>query len=472
MRRLLHGWYPMNLRIILPVAVAVLYNPCSASAADSVVRSQKKAAKPPQFAGEKSSVKKRPPLSERPAGSSGRPHRSPRNTGAARDLRSLEITAVTLTAREGWLGAGSVIGVKLSGTPAAEAFFDIPGFAHGVKMREDSAGNYSAEYKLPINRNVCLESAAVLACLREGDQFSPPTAAARQLKIDASPPVIEQVYPRPSAKVVRMRVPILAQLTDQSGSGLAVERARLLLDEHDVSDFLVISNGCAAYQPTIDLEPGEHSVHLMVYDRAGNMKSQSWAFTVVDSQYSIRSVVTNADRIMDSGDTLTANVEGMWGGKVTLLIGDKEIALKEQSPGFYEGSYVFRKGDTAGSAPLAIRFTSSENNQYFETLEQPLRMVVTEPTAPTITQPVPAAWSSDQLVVRGKGSPRSTVRLRIAYRLPQGRMHISGIVAEQHIRVGADGLWEGKPIERSPLLARAAAQYEMTISPSGTSESQ
>ncbi len=461
----------MILRLLIPIVAALLLVPC-ASTADSKTQSLEKSVKPAQGTGDKTSQKGKARPSVPDANRRGRPHRSPR-IDSVRDPRALEIKGLTLTAREGWLGAGSVIGVTLSGTPGAEAVFDIPGLAHGIKMREDSAGSYSAAYKVPTNRNACFESAAVLACLRDGEQFSQPAAAQRLLKIDAAPPVIDHVYPRPSAKVVRMRVPILAQVSDQSGSGLAIERARLLLDEHDVSDFLVVTNGAATYLPTNDLDPGEHSVHLIVYDRAGNMKSQSWAFTVVDSQYSIRSVVTNADRSMAIGDTVTANVEGMWGGKVLLVIGDKlEVPLKEQSPGFYEGSHVLREGDISGSAPLEIRFTGSESNQYIETLEQPLRMAVSEQIAPTVTQPVPAAWSSDQLVVRGKGAPRSTVRLRIAYRLPQSRVHNSGIVAEQHIRVGADGLWEGKPVERSPLLARAAAHYELTVAPLGTSESQ
>ena len=386
----------------------------------------------------------------------GRLHRSKKQPPL--ESRDLEVRSLEHFSREGWIGGGSAIRVAVRGTPAAEAAFDIPGLVQGVKLREESAGVYAARFEVPISKYVCLDGAAIIGYLRGGGRISRPAGSGRLLRIDAAPPVIERIYPEPSARVIRPQTPIVAAVTDHNGSGIAARKTVLLIDGQDMSQYAVYTEGLLSYASPFDLDAGEHTVELMVFDEAGNMGSRTWRFTVMESQYAIRTVKTNADRVFTAGDVLTAVVEGAWGGRMVLVVGDSvEVPLKEQSPGFYEGAYTVPR-EAAGPIPLMVRFTSAQKTEYTEILESSIRVWQPAPAAPTISSLPTVPAPDGTFIVRGRAAPRSTVRVRIACSLNLNGRVLRGVVAEQHVRVAGTGAWESKPIPTSAMLARAQAR--------------
>jgi hypothetical protein len=352
----------------------------------------------------------------------------------------------------------------MRGTPGAEALIDIPGLAHGVKLKEQSPGQYTRSLTVSSQTPVSLDRAPVIGRLRDGDGVSPPAASNGALRIDSTPPVIEGLFPKPDAQVVRLRTPILAQVTDQNGSGLAAERSRLIIDQEDMSDSIVATPDYLTYLPAVELAPGDHTAHLMVYDRAGNMKSQSWHFTIIDSGGTIHAITSNADRITAPGDILSVTVEGMWGASVKLLVGHAiEIPMKEQSPGFYEATHAVTPADLLAGVPLAVRFAVPELKPVTETLERSIGPSLAPLPPPAVTDPPEAKWPMDPPIIKGKAAPRSRIRLRVEYSASISGTDVSGVLSDQVVRVPISGKWTLRLGSPSAILTAAAPRYRITV---------
>jgi len=58
-----------------------------------------------------------------------------------------------------------------------------------------------------------------------------------------------------------------------------------------------------------------------------------------------------------AGQTLTVTLRGMRGGRPAFLIGDAiaDVAMREQQPGEYVGTYTVKPGDNATNVPVLAR---------------------------------------------------------------------------------------------------------------------
>ncbi len=386
--------------------------------------------------------------------------------------RNLEVSSLTHNVRDGWLRAGEPVRVTMRGTPGGQAVFRIPGLAQDVRMRETSEGVYEGEWVVPGDKPLNLSSATVIGEIRSGDATSPLIQTADPLRVDTAAPKVEDFYPAINARIVRRRAPITISLTDQGGSGIDRNRTKILLDRQDVTADAAITDRFITFTPTQPLAFGRHAVDVVVFDKAGNSTTHNWSFDVAERQNAIRSVTHNADRILEPGDVLNVRVEGVPGSRARFTLGTiKEIALAESSPGIYTGSYTIKKGDDIGRAPLSVAFTTPQGEQFTETSEQAVRVTTGPPAQPSITFPAANDSLTNPLVIRGRGTPNSTIQLRVDYQNKVlGIFAVRGTAAEQEILVGANGVWESRPIDASSLLGKKGTEYTITAMAIGPNE--
>jgi hypothetical protein len=149
----------------------------------------------------------------------------------------------------------------------------------------------------------------------------------------------------------------------------------------------------------------------------------------------------------------------------------KEVALTESSPGVYTGAYTIKKGDSISRAPLSVTLVTPAGELFTETSEQQIRVTTGPPAQPVITFPGSQDQLANPLVIRGRGTPNSTIRLKVDYtNKVLGLFAVRGTAAEQEIVVGANGIWESKPIDASSLLGNRGTEYLITAVAVGSND--
>jgi hypothetical protein len=98
--------------------------------------------------------------------------------------------------------------------------------------------------------------------------------------VTRSPPEIVEVSPSAVA-TTRRRPTLRAQFIDV-GSGIDPALTQLTLDGADVSALATRTEDSLTFSPQTDLPIGERSATVRVADRAGNVTSRSWRFSVIE----------------------------------------------------------------------------------------------------------------------------------------------------------------------------------------------
>jgi hypothetical protein len=129
-----------------------------------------------------------------------------------------------------------------------------------------------------------------------------PLSAAVSFRVDTVPPALGASSPADGAQLLDPNVAIGASWSD-AGSGVDPASAYLEVDGADVSAAATAGPGGITYGPVL-LAPGGHLVVLRVRDRAGNLTSRTWAFTVLDSDNTGPLITSfypvHEDRIVDN----------------------------------------------------------------------------------------------------------------------------------------------------------------------------
>jgi hypothetical protein len=107
------------------------------------------------------------------------------------------------------------------------------------------------------------------------------TTAQTTFFLDVTPPVIADPSPPDGASLTDPRPSISASWADL-GSGIAPATARIRLDGTDVTASSTITATGFLFTPASPLSSGPHTVEAEVADRAGNIATRTWSFSVRD----------------------------------------------------------------------------------------------------------------------------------------------------------------------------------------------
>jgi hypothetical protein len=175
------------------------------------------------------------------------------------------------------LRPGDTITVTMHATPGGAATFDIGPYVSAQAMVERTPGTYVGTYQLP--SGATLSEVPIIGHLRVGSLNAPDVTAARTLSSASSPPGIEDFAPDVNARVNTQHPAIYATF---SSGAVPVNPASILLwvNGRDVTSECVRTAQYVQYNPAYAYPEGPVRVTVRVGDRAGNVTTKSWTFTI------------------------------------------------------------------------------------------------------------------------------------------------------------------------------------------------
>lgn len=388
------------------------------------------------------------------------PRRSPGNAGEPK------IAAITFKADDwyGWVQGGHTVHVEMTGTPNGEAMFRIPGVTEALPMKEVEPGKYVANWTVP-PKEVQLKDAAIIGELKIGSRSAATMQAPGRVSLDSKPPTILDRLPEPDAHVNSTR-PNISAVFEDSGSGIWPPSMRLIVNGRDVSKEARVTAHFVSYTPAEPLPPGETRVVLAIDDKTTNEARTEWKFDVLagDTNAGIRSVKQNAGKTLEPGDVLHVEMDGVPGGTGTFSLGNiKGVRLTESPAGHYATDYTIRKGDDVQNATLSTNLVLPDGQKFTRQAEKVVTVNTGKPTAPVIIYPNKTDALSSPLVIRGKATPNTQVRVKVDYSSKfLGLLPVQGTAADAIVTADKNGNWKTDPIELNSLLSNRNVDYTIS----------
>ncbi len=403
----------------------------------------------------------------------GQPHNDINPTGnpvinpPVQNATEPKIAHVTFKADDwyGWTQPGHGVNVEMTGTQHGEASFRIPGLTTAIPMRETEPGKYVGSWTVPTTKDIQLRDASIIGELRSGGKASPAMQAEGHLSVDSKPPTILDRLPEPDARVTTGRPNITVAFEDQ-GSGIWPPSAHLIVNGRDVTKEARVTGSFISYTPVDPLPPGETRVLLAINDKATNEAKTEWKFDVIasDGNAGIRSVKNNAGKTLEPGDVLHVEMDGLPGGRATFSLGNiKGVKLNEAPAGHYATDYTIRKGDDVQTATLTTHLTLPDGQKFTRQAEKAISVNTGKPTAPLITFPTKNDPMNSPLVIRGKATPHTQVRVKVDYSSKVlGLLPVQGTAADAVVTADGNGNWKTDPIDLKNLFSNRNVDYTIS----------
>ena len=372
-----------------------------------------------------------------------------------------------------WLRAGDTLEATLDGTPGGQAGFRIPGLVDQVPMREAAPGHYVGDWRVPADRPMQLKGAAVIGSLQIGSRTAPLLQAGETVSVDAIPPQIRDAAPA-DTNVNDPRPNISAAFEDE-GSGLDRKSARLLVNGRDVTNAATITRDFISYRPDAPLNAGSQQIELKVMDMAGNQAGARWTFIeTARAAGGIRSVSDNADHVFQPGDTLRVEMSATPGCQAAFSAGSiQNVPMREDQPGHYVCDYTIRRGDDMAGRPIAFRLRTPDGERFEQAGRNAARINTGKPPAPIVTYPGPGDAPADPLVVRGRATPNSKVRLKVDYENRLfGLVALRGTAVDAIVTTDRNGNWASAPINLGGIAGSRGVEYTLSATAISATEEQ
>jgi hypothetical protein len=310
-----------------------------------------------------------------------------------------------------------------------------------------------------------LKDASILGELKIGDKSAPAVQAPGKLSVDSKPPTILDRIPEPNTRVNSTRPNISAAFEDQ-GSGVWPPSMRLLVNGRDVSKEARVTANFVSYTPAEPLPPGETTVVLAIDDKTTNEAKVEWKFDVLSGENTsgIRSVKQNAGKTLEPGDVLHVEMDGVAGGTATFTLGNiKGVRLAEGPAGHYATDYTIRKGDDVQNATLSTNLALPDGQKFTRQAERAVSVATGKPTAPVITYPNKTDALQSPLVIKGKATPNTQVRVKVDYSSKLlGLLPVQGTAADAIVTADRNGNWKTDPIDVNNLLSNRNVDYTIS----------
>lgn len=396
------------------------------------------------------------------------------NTGGGGDTGNVTVSISSFSHdAQGWVGKGKPVSFTLVGTPGGKAAVSVSGVEGTIPMTESAAGRYTAQWTPAAN--VSLQGTSVIANLRVGNSEKA-IQAGTTLSVDSQAPAVKNVTPEQGASVAVSR-PDVSGVFQDDGSGVDLATVVLKVNGVDVTKKATINNSFFLYEPDANLPNGLANIDISFKDRAGNATSFQGSFMVASpNNAGVKSFLHTARYYAQAGKTIGFKVETAPGAKVTINAGTiiKALALKESTPGVFQGSYLVKDADKFNNTPVVATITLANGTNF--TVESPNKIPKTLEAGAafgpaTITSHKDGAKAADPLVISGKALPRSKVQIRVTYATTVlGALRVTGVVSDQTVDVDANGVWSSQGISLSSAVQGQNTEYTVSaiaIAPDG-----
>lgn len=368
--------------------------------------------------------------------------------------------------QSGFIGAGIPLKFTLKAPAGGQATFRIPGATGDIQMVEESEGVYAGLYATPAGREIglILNNAAPIATLKSGD-VTTYTQLSNQMSIDTVAPLLGQFLPEPNSRVANDRPIISVQMDDGVGSGVDTKMVQLSLDGKDVSSSCKVTSHRAMFRPSSSLEPGLHEVNVVATDRAGNISTANWSFSILSSSAGIRGFSYTGPSVLEPGSVINVMLVGQEGASAAFSIGHSRllIPLTETSPGQYSGQYSVDPSDDFAEEVLTAYLRDDSGNVYTAFASDQVSTKEVAPPAPVILTPGPKSPLLTPLFINGTAIPFAAVRVKVTFSVNQkDGSKLTGPIGEVIVQADQNGDFETSPVELDALLSQLGASYTVT----------
>jgi hypothetical protein len=335
---------------------------------------------------------------------------------------TVEITAFRHDA-DAPLKAGDVLTVTLEGTPGGVASFDLVGVRTALPLPENpqQPGRYRAVHQIEAGLNAV--NVPVIGRLAIAGAPAVTTRAAERITIDTIPPRVSIEGPGPGDRIPDGRPDIGVQITDDNGSGVDFDRSTVQLARagHVIATDVSLHGSLVTVTPGV-LSPGEVTVAVRAFDRAGNVTERSWVFSVIAVVVvpdTLRVTHDAGGRTLKPGDVLRVTAEGPPGATASFSLGgwQQDLPMSEgrHGSGAYAGSFTVPALDKDREEEVRATLTWPGGRRLSDDADRKVRFALPRLSAPRITSPKAGAAVGDSFVVEGEALPNSTVRVMIVW---------------------------------------------------------
>lgn len=176
------------------------------------------------------------------------------------------------------LRAGDTLEITLRGTAAGRATCDLGTYLSGLPMTENMPGVYTLRYTVPAGVN--FGPAPVYGHLAAGGSEAPRVQADQLVAVSTTPPQVVDLAPGVNQTINNNRPSIFATFRAPTGVEIDPASVTLAVNGIDVTGQATRTDGFVTYSPVTPLADGTVRVDVRVGDRAGNVGSRSWTFTI------------------------------------------------------------------------------------------------------------------------------------------------------------------------------------------------
>ncbi len=343
-------------------------------------------------------------------------------------------TGAFVSNQSGFIGASIPLKFTLRAPTGGSATFRIPGASDDLQMVEESEGVYSVLWATPSGKAgaLNLNNAAPIASLRNGDTVTY-SQLTNKISIDTAPPAMLGFTPEPNARLAGTRPYVSVNFDDGPGSGVDPSSVQISFDGLDVTSKANVTLRGATFRPEVPLDSGVHEVSVVASDRAGNIATSNWAFSVIEASENIRGFAYNGPQIIEAGAQITVLLVAQSGGAAEFSIGNRRVSipLTESNGGQFAGTYTAGVADDFANEIIFARFKNEAGEIYTAQAGDRISTKAAIPQAPKITAPTATSSVVSPIYVDGTATPFARVRVRIDFSFtPEGGTKLSGPVVE------------------------------------------
>lgn len=176
------------------------------------------------------------------------------------------------------LRTGQTLHVRMDGTPAGTATFDLSNVIVDNAMKETRPGHYEGSYVVEVGTN--LVDAPIIVHLAKGG-LTALAVGPDALAIITTPPTVKDAKPDADSQVNNPRPNIYATFSSFGDRGISAQSLKLVVNGKDVSAQATRTADFVSYLPPSDFPGGRVTVEVSGVDTAGNPFYYKWSFSVV-----------------------------------------------------------------------------------------------------------------------------------------------------------------------------------------------
>lgn len=352
------------------------------------------------------------------------------------------------------LKAGDVLTIQVTGEPKADKVTASVGdILRDLELTETGPGTYTRKVTIAPVTNIT--QARITAVMRLNGENTAPVESVNPITIDTRPPSFDALFPEDGSQFEERNPTIQAAFADPGGSGVDARSVKITVNGEDVTPQATVTDARISYKAQM-IALGKTTVRVTLTDLAGNAASAQWTMTVTQPVAAVAQMLTH-----DATAPLMAGKALKLVGKFTAapvklewFLGSKRISTamnRDDATGEYRISYTILATDALGEQRVSVRYYSAADASQVVFAPTPVTLVV-RPITFAIASPADKSKAPVPLIVTGKATPGTQVRVTVTYSTQVAILEMKGELYKAVLTADVQGNWKTTEIGTEGLL--------------------